>query len=160
MTVINNNTCPNCRRSLTTPQDLDRHLKHGCDLDSNKNITLGVQKMTNEEKNRKVCLILGIHWHEIKLNIDGINYRCSCGSLLYSDLAYNHVTNLNPDFCDDAAGAVRLLRELELRKTDYYDFLSWITYLRPIRPEEQMANCITTPVMLLDKLIEWKEEKG
>ena len=114
-----------------------------------------VAEMTNEEKNKKVCDILGIQWHETKLNIDGINYRCSCGSLLYADLAYNHVVNLNPDFTDDA-GAVRLLRELEPQEW----YLSFMGFAADNLLNEEYFELITTPGLLAGKLIEWKEGKG
>ena len=115
--------------------------------------------MTNEEKNKKCCAILGIHWHERLL----FPYRkCSCGIF--------DCREENPDFCDDA-GAVRLLRELEkhLSPFNFEDFitehcdgdnvLQENTDKTTERYNVIRVEFITTPGLLVDKLIEWKEGK-
>ena len=98
--------------------------------------------MTNEEKNKRICGILGIHWHERPL----FPFRkCSCGQF--------DCEEPNPDFCDDA-GAVRLLRELEKTRM-FRVFMNDNEF-----SIQTFISCITTPGLLADKLIEWKEGNG
>ena len=97
--------------------------------------------MTNEEKNKKVCLILGIHWHELDKKLQ----RCKCGV---------KGPSANPDFYTDAdAGAMQLLRELEKTRM-FRVFMNDNEF-----SIQTFISCITTPGLLVDKLIEWKEGK-
>jgi len=108
--------------------------------------------MTNEEKNKKICGILGIHWHELDKKLQ----RCKCGV---------KGPSANPDFYTDA-GAVRLLRELEKweRGKLFFAHQMYVTegYNIEAVDDDGYINreFITTPGLLADKLIEWKEEKG
>ena len=102
--------------------------------------------MTNEEKNKKICQILGIHWHEYGTkNKQPYAYGCPmCGS-----------TENNPDFYTDA-GAVRLLREIKKQKW-YVEFVIFLWDLRDV--DMDTYDYIITAGLLADKVIEWKEEK-
>jgi hypothetical protein len=97
----------------------------------------------SEEKNKRLCQILGIHWYEYGTkNKQPYAYGCPmCGS-----------TENNPDFYTDA-GAVRLLRELE--KQEWY--LSFMGFAADNLLNEEYFELITTPGLLADKLIEWSK---
>ena len=102
----------------------------------------------SEEKNKRLCQILGIHWHE-ELPTEGFVSVCACG-----ERANLTIVNWNPDFYTDA-GAVRLLRELEPQEW----YLSFMGFAADNLLNEEYFELITTPGLLADKLIEWKEGK-
>lgn len=110
--------------------------------------------MTTEEKNKAVCEMLGIHWHE-RDEAKTLWLVCTCGEgfthsttpEINRESLYIHCRKHNPDFSDDA-GAVQLLREL-VKQDWYYIFMNSIF--------TGLIDYITTPGLLLDKVYEWKE---
>jgi len=71
--------------------------------------------MTNTERDKAICVALGIQWHEDiedseKTFIHGI---CSCGmNFRCQDTLERHIAADNPELTSDA-GKVMLLREME-----------------------------------------------
>lgn len=105
-------------------------------------------KLTNEEKNKAVCGALGIHWHEWE-DFHGLYCR-GCHKYIGECKAPD-----NPDFSTDS-GAVQLLREL--KKKDWY--LSFMAFAADNLLNEEYFELVTTPDLLLDKVVEWIERRG
>ena len=108
-----------------------------------------ITELTPEEKNRELCALLSIHWHDV-IETHGFGYdgytQCICGK--------RDCYDKNPNFLDDA-GAVRLLRELEKQEWYYLfllDFCDDLSYIG-------ILNRLTTPGLLADKVIEWRGKK-
>jgi len=117
--------------------------------------------MTTDEKNREICSLLGIHWHEWEKSIPdqsspykSCRFMCTCG---VKDCEIE-----NPNFLDDA-GAVRLLRELEKQEWGklFFANLMYIgSNIEAIDDDNSIdRKFITTPGLLADKVIEWRRKK-
>ena len=113
----------------------------------------------SEEKNKRLCQMLGVEFHDYKINFKDLS-TCSCG--LTGHIVIDSCTKANPDFYTDA-GAVRLLRELEKWEHGKLFFAQAFYEGNNVEANDDDGcierETITTPGLLADKVIERKEEK-
>jgi hypothetical protein len=120
-----------------------------------------ITEMTPDEKNRELCQMLGIHWHEWDNNpMHSIFTMCKICRKYPHEFHTGYTTN--PNFLDDA-GAVRLLREVEKQEWGKLFFATLMysgTNVEAIDDDGYIAReYITTPGLLADKVIEWGRKK-
>lgn len=108
--------------------------------------------MTRQEKNKAVCKILGIEWHDVAWKDCGamkIKY-CSCGyKYLMGDLEH-----LNPDFCENAK---YLLEELK-KRDDWDNFRDRYFFTTVMDKDFVPIHWILIPELLVDEFIKWREK--
>lgn len=112
--------------------------------------------MTEEEKNKQLHEILGIHWHEWERIWDS-EYGCyviHCKTCKGKRYGFHPQGNI--DFYTDA-GTIQLLRELEKQEW-YWEFLACFWAVCKINLGD-IYKPLTTPGLLADKLIEWRKVK-
>lgn len=114
-----------------------------------------VQRETTEEKNKRLCQILGLHWHDVS-----DKYCCSCvkDKVPMSLKALDAHYRLNTNFYTDA-GTVQLLRELEkspIGQKFFSDSLYNGDYIQ-FDYDYIHKEIITTTGLLADKVIEWRK---
>ena len=102
-----------------------------------------IRVITTTDKNRRVCEVLGIEWHE-KLEDSAL---CKCGRF------YNKTYCINLDF---AADPLRLLAEVQRSKL-WEEFSLGIDCLFG---EFISIRYLLTPGALLDAFLEWEERRG
>jgi hypothetical protein len=94
--------------------------------------------MTNTERDKAICVALGIEWHESAEDSEKvfIHVICSCGRhFKCQDTLERHIDVSNPDFSTDS-GKVMLLREV-MKLEDWFEFSKiigfWSVGLRPLK---------------------------
>jgi hypothetical protein len=99
------------------------------------------------DKNRELCELLGICWHEPIATPDGESIRCICGKIHWWRGYPDH-----PDFTTDA-GKVMLLREMRKQEDwkKFYNSLHWSTFA-----EDYILD---TTGLLRDKAIAFLKER-
>ena len=111
------------------------------------------------DRNRELCELLGICWHE---RVCDLTMKCTCGD--FHSLSAGPFPD-NPDFTTDA-GKVMLLREMRKRE-DWFEFLNEHGDRYRIYDGDQIKedmipvdDILDTTGQLLDKAITFLKEKG
>lgn len=118
--------------------------------------------MTNTERDKAICVALGIEWHESAEDSEKvfIHVICSCGRhFKCQDTLERHIDVSNPDFSTDS-GKVMLLREME-KLNDYTEFLYYAQAYQLGGAKYFIKNYITDETgKLADAVYDWLVQTG
>jgi hypothetical protein len=108
--------------------------------------------MTKDELTRKLCGLLGICWHEMKIEIPIV--RCSCGKEWHDSVEISQLLaheNLNPDFIADPR---LVLREM-IKRDDWFSFERMILTKYYWLDSDWVSKFTDTTGLFLKEAVEW-----